>query len=757
MNLANKYRPKSFDEMCEQHVVVDIVKNICNSSELTCRNFLFIGPAGTGKAQPLSSKVLTVDGYVPMQDIQIGDKVFTANGNIGSVIGIYPQGDRPVYEITLQDRTKIRVSDEHLNICFRYNEDKKCREDFCLTTTELISLFQSSRFKLRMDVPSVDWDEVPVPMDPYLVGALLGDGSLSGNLQFCNSEEDVIQKVDEILRRDWNKMLRKCPGDNVDYDIVDVQHVDHKYTFYYKGVEYPTIAAMQSELVSEGYPMLDSDTIIRLANRTAFTTLRKYPELYDAISVEVDLRYRAPVDDDPFRVALSKLGMFKKSTEKHIPDVYLKNSRNVRMSLLRGLYDMDGYTDGAGLTTFTTCSDILSDDFEFLVRSLGIRDTVVSYPAKYKVGDDYVFTGSTAHDHNLKIPNHMNYCSSEKHKNRRTIRQNPPLRNIKSIEYVGHEACQCILIDHPDHTYISDDFIPTHNTTISRVIANVLNEGKGEPIEIDAASHSGVDSMRDIVNQAQQYPVGTNYKVFIIDEVHALSNAAWQSALKCLEEGPAKSVFLLCTTNPEKIPATILSRVQTFQLSKISLKGIHDRIVHVLDSEIAEGRKITYSDDAVNFIAKLANGGMRDALTLTDKALAYSENLTIENLSVALNLPNYDDYFTLLNCYARGDNAGIAKLIDEVYNSGVNFIKWFEGFHAFIMNVVKYIFLQDISLTMIPAYYLDKMANYGAAHSTVCLKLANKLITLIYELKSTQYLQEVALTHLCVVPRKDKK
>lgn len=297
----------------------------------------------------------------------------------------------------------------------------------------------------------------------------------------------------------------------------------------------------------------------------------------------------------------------------------------------------------------------------------------------------------------------------------------------------------------------------TGKTTSARAMANLLNKGEGEPIEIDAASHSGVEAMRDIVQQARSYPVGCKYKVFIIDEVHSISPAGWQVLLKTLEENPAKSVFILCTTNPEKIPATILSRVQTFQLSKISLAGINKRLTYILEEEKKEGRKITYSPEAVNYIAKLANGGMRDAITLLDKALAYSEDVSSDNVYKALNLPSYDDYFLLLNAVAKKDNKAIAEIIHKVYNSGVNFVKWFEGFHSFVCNIVKYIFLQDINATMIPSYYQDKISKYGTAHSTLCLRLANKLLKLNHELRGTQYLQEVALTYLCSVPKKGDK
>lgn len=291
-------------------------------------------------------------------------------------------------------------------------------------------------------------------------------------------------------------------------------------------------------------------------------------------------------------------------------------------------------------------------------------------------------------------------------------------------------------------------------TTICRILANVLNEGKGEPIEIDAASNSGVDNMRVIIDQARSYPVGTKWKIFIIDEVHSFSNAAWQAALKTFEEVPAKTIFLMATTNPEKIPETILSRVQQFRLSKISVAGIENRLKYIVEQENKEGQSITYTDDAISYIAKMANGGMRDAITLLEKAIASDSNITSQSLMTSLGLPNYDQFFELLQAYASKDNAGIAKIIDEVYNSGVNFAKWMTDFHAFTINVVKYILLQDISRTMIPGHYEAKIKNYGSAHVMICLILANKLVKLNNELRFSQYQQELTLTYLCSVVKK---
>lgn len=289
-------------------------------------------------------------------------------------------------------------------------------------------------------------------------------------------------------------------------------------------------------------------------------------------------------------------------------------------------------------------------------------------------------------------------------------------------------------------------------TTTARIIANALNEGKGEPIEVDAASHSGVESVRNLIEQMRIHPVGSKYKVFILDEVHSFSSQAWQALLKTLEEQPARTVVCMATTNPEKIPATIISRVQMFQLSKISLEGIYNRLKYIIEEENKEGRGITYDDDAVLYIAKLAQGGMRSGVALLDKALAFDTHLTIEALEKSLGLPNYDDYFEMLNAIAKKDNEKIIAMINNVYNSGVNFVKWFEGFFSFITNIVKFIYLQDIQQTMIPGIYLEKISKYGLPHSALCLKLSNKLVKLNQELKSTQYLQELAISYLCTAP-----
>lgn len=316
----------------------------------------------------------------------------------------------------------------------------------------------------------------------------------------------------------------------------------------------------------------------------------------------------------------------------------------------------------------------------------------------------------------------------------------------KNVKYILKSMCEQENL--PNRNFLLIGNRGVGKTTCARIMAGQLNGNQNQTIEIDAASHNGVDSIREIVQQAQSYPIGAKYKVFIIDECHAMSAASWQALLKLLEEQPAKTVMILCTTNPEKIPATIISRVQVFQLANISLEGIISRLKYVIEEENKAGARITYEDDAISYIAKLAKGGMRDSLTLLQKALVYSNNITSENLKYSLNIPEYDDYFSLLNAYAKKESASIMMIISNVYNSGVNFVKWFEGFQSFVINIAKYVFLQDISQTMIPSYYEDKVANYTVKHAQVCLQLSQVLVDLIAKISRTEYMEEVAISYL---------
>lgn len=234
----------------------------------------------------------------------------------------------------------------------------------------------------------------------------------------------------------------------------------------------------------------------------------------------------------------------------------------------------------------------------------------------------------------------------------------------------------------------------TGKTTCARIFANEINHGVGNPIELDAASNNSVDDVREIIQQAKTSALDSEYKVFIMDEVHALSNQAWQAMLKVLEEPPVKSIFIMCTTDPQKIPKTILSRVQRYDFQRISQEAILNRLVYVLLKEFPsklDGVVGTRVDrGALEYIAKQAQGGMRDALTMLDKCLAYSDELTIDNVTKALGIADYTVMSNLLNQYDNGSVDDMIQTINDVYMSGYDLKQFIKSFTNFVLDLNKY-------------------------------------------------------------------
>ena len=227
----------------------------------------------------------------------------------------------------------------------------------------------------------------------------------------------------------------------------------------------------------------------------------------------------------------------------------------------------------------------------------------------------------------------------------------------------------------------------TGKTTCARIFATDINKGQGNPIEMDAASNSGVDDVRNITQQAQTKSLDSEYKVFIIDECHSISNTGWQAFLKLIEEPPAKSIFIFCTTDPQKIPKTIISRVQRYDFKRISQEGIVHRLQYILANEniIVDQSNI----DAVEYIAKIADGGMRDAISLMDKALSYSADLTLENVVKALGTVDYDVMLDITDTVLSNDKLKCLTLIEELYTSGKDLKQFLKQYTQFVLDVVK--------------------------------------------------------------------
>ena len=246
----------------------------------------------------------------------------------------------------------------------------------------------------------------------------------------------------------------------------------------------------------------------------------------------------------------------------------------------------------------------------------------------------------------------------------------------------------------------------TGKTTTARIFANEINKGHGQPIELDAASNNSVDDVREIIQQAKTASLNSEYKIFIIDECHALSNNAWQAMLKLLEEPPAKSIFIMCTTDPQKIPKTILSRVQRYDFQRISQEGIVKRLYYILSQEWNQDADYYLKKDgALEYIAKIADGGMRDAITMLDKCLAYSTDLTMENVLQALGLSNYDVMIDLLKALIKKDSKSTITIINDIHSSGKDLKAFIKSFTNCILDFCKFDVTRSYDFIQIPTSY----------------------------------------------------
>lgn len=282
-------------------------------------------------------------------------------------------------------------------------------------------------------------------------------------------------------------------------------------------------------------------------------------------------------------------------------------------------------------------------------------------------------------------------------------------KDVVAQAYVKEILLNQLETEEIKHAYLFCGGAGTGKTTSARIFAREVNEGKGNPIEIDAASNNGVENVRNIIEDSKFKSLDSKYKVYIIDEVHMLSTGAFNALLKTLEEPPSGTIFILCTTDPQKIPGTIMSRVQRFDFTRIKNEDIVSRLTYILESENEEGAHYSNTEEALSFIGKLANGGMRDAITRLEKVLDYTSDITVEAVSAALGTPDYETFVELTLAILSNETESALKMLDDFHMSGKDLKLTMRNYTDFLVDLCKFYLTQDISFTSLPDYLLEDL------------------------------------------------
>ena len=255
------------------------------------------------------------------------------------------------------------------------------------------------------------------------------------------------------------------------------------------------------------------------------------------------------------------------------------------------------------------------------------------------------------------------------------------------------------------HAYLFTGTRGTGKTTTARILAKALNCEKGplpvpcnecvhcrqitegsslDVIEIDAASNTGVDDIRNLKESVHYSPASAKYKIYIIDEVHRLSGNAFDALLKTLEEPPAHVIFLFATTDPQKLPATILSRCQRYDFRRIPFRDLTDYLQYLADQE-----KIDIDEDALALVAQKGEGSLRDSLSIFEQVIACAEDkITREVIADLLGLVDLELLFNLTDCVVENDSSRALDLIQEMFTSGVDVSQFIADFQEHFRKIL---------------------------------------------------------------------
>ena len=323
------------------------------------------------------------------------------------------------------------------------------------------------------------------------------------------------------------------------------------------------------------------------------------------------------------------------------------------------------------------------------------------------------------------------------------------------------------------HSYLFCGPRGVGKTTCARIFAKAINcehlGADGEPcnecescqafneqrsyniLELDAASNNSVDDIRNITDQVRVPPQVGRYRVFIIDEVHMLSQAAFNAFLKTLEEPPEYAIFILATTEKQKIIPTILSRCQIYDFARITVPDIVDQL-----QRICEDKGVTAETAALNVIAQKADGAMRDALSIFDQVLASSDgNITYQNAIENLNVLDYDYYFRLDEAFLTGDVPQALLIYKEIRDKGFDSLFFVNGLAQHLRDLMVASTPQTVSLLEmnndIAQRHVQQAARFNSRFFFMAMDLCNSCDLHYRETSNKQFTVELTLIKLCQI------
>lgn len=459
---------------------------------------------GAGKAQPLHSKVLTPTGWQQMGDLKIDDFVLTPTNKKVKILGIFPQGETPVYKLNFDDNSSVESSDEHLwEINLQENNPNKITKKRyashkeIVTTNKIVEILdaynsftsKSSRKNISVNINEVlDFDNngEKLPIHPYLLGVILGDGGLTQNVIITSADDFIVNRINEVLP--------------------------------------------------------ENTRINKLQDKYSYSIIKKEGKI------------------NPLKEQLKQYGLMgKKSSDKFIPKNYLFSSRDDRLELLKGLMDTDGTIGKRGQPSYCTVSEKLKDDFIFLAKSLGCNVRYTSKFPRFKSSSGEIKIGKKCYV--IHIISRSNIFSLPRKSERFNFNNVINYQNVKKIisyEYMGKIKTQCILIDDPAHLYLTDGFTITHNTFVMGAICDLYNKHYGlktlcivptvdlvvqgiadfQTLGLDVGVYSGdkkdlnhshvISTWQSIINN---YEMIKMFHVMIIDEAHEATGVSLQKIL----------------------------------------------------------------------------------------------------------------------------------------------------------------------------------------------------------------------------------